>query len=287
MPRSTTTSWPRRAPRQFLDTYAHMIDLATDGYLREGKRFATLAIGCTGGKHRSVAMAENLAVTTGATSASRSPWSIGTSGASDAARRRRARGSRATSPPGGCRTGRGGPRRWAWPGRHAARPARGDRPAHRDRRHGRRRRVQRPTAPRHGHTTTRRPADGPGSPVRRRRVGPHLELPSSSTGSPPGELAGHAMGNLLITSLWEQTGDVVAGLDWVAALLGRPRAGAAGVQRGGADRRPRCSTRPGPRDQRRAGPVDGGGHRGDRPVDLPGAADPPGTAGGDRGHRRG
>ncbi len=28
------------------------------------------------------------------------------------------------------------------------------------------------------------------------------------------------MGNLLITSLWEQTGDVVAGLDWVAALLG-------------------------------------------------------------------
>jgi UPF0042 nucleotide-binding protein len=45
----------------FLDAYAHMIDLATDGYLREGKRFATLAIGCTGGKHRSVAMAENLA----------------------------------------------------------------------------------------------------------------------------------------------------------------------------------------------------------------------------------
>ena len=40
---------------------AHMVDVATDGYLREGKRFATLAIGCTGGKHRSVAMAENLA----------------------------------------------------------------------------------------------------------------------------------------------------------------------------------------------------------------------------------
>lgn len=35
-----------------------------------------------------------------------------------------------------------------------------------------------------------------------------------------GELAGHALGNLLIASLWEQTGDVVAGLDWVAALLG-------------------------------------------------------------------
>lgn len=35
-----------------------------------------------------------------------------------------------------------------------------------------------------------------------------------------GELQGHAVGNLLITALWEQTGDVVAGLDWVAALLG-------------------------------------------------------------------
>ena len=30
------------------------------GYLREGKRYATVAVGCTGGKHRSVAMAENL-----------------------------------------------------------------------------------------------------------------------------------------------------------------------------------------------------------------------------------
>lgn len=35
-----------------------------------------------------------------------------------------------------------------------------------------------------------------------------------------GELAGHSVGNLLITALWEQTGDAVTGLDWVAALLG-------------------------------------------------------------------
>ena len=34
-----------------------------------------------------------------------------------------------------------------------------------------------------------------------------------------GELAGHSLGNLLITALWEQTGDPVTGLDWVAALL--------------------------------------------------------------------
>jgi len=35
-----------------------------------------------------------------------------------------------------------------------------------------------------------------------------------------GELAGHSLGNLLITTLWEQTGDAVTGLDWVGALLG-------------------------------------------------------------------
>jgi len=30
------------------------------GYLREGKRFMTVAVGCTGGKHRSVAMSEEV-----------------------------------------------------------------------------------------------------------------------------------------------------------------------------------------------------------------------------------
>lgn len=35
-----------------------------------------------------------------------------------------------------------------------------------------------------------------------------------------GDLAGHSVGNLLITALWEQTGDAVTGLDWVASLLG-------------------------------------------------------------------
>ncbi len=34
-----------------------------------------------------------------------------------------------------------------------------------------------------------------------------------------GALDGHAVGNLLIAALWEQTGDVVEGLDWVARLL--------------------------------------------------------------------
>jgi uncharacterized cofD-like protein len=34
-----------------------------------------------------------------------------------------------------------------------------------------------------------------------------------------GPLGGHAVGNLLISALWEQTGDVVAGLDFLSALV--------------------------------------------------------------------
>ena len=37
--------------------------------------------------------------------------------------------------------------------------------------------------------------------------------------STDGDLDGHAVGNLLIAALWEHTGDVVGGLDWVARLL--------------------------------------------------------------------
>jgi UPF0042 nucleotide-binding protein len=44
-----------------LDTYHQLLDVVIEGYRREGKRYMTVAIGCTGGKHRSVAMAEALA----------------------------------------------------------------------------------------------------------------------------------------------------------------------------------------------------------------------------------
>lgn len=47
--------------REFLEQYSRLIDIVADGYLREGKRYVTIAVGCTGGHHRSVAMAENLA----------------------------------------------------------------------------------------------------------------------------------------------------------------------------------------------------------------------------------
>lgn len=48
------------AARDFLDTYSRLMKIVSAGYLREGKRYVTIAVGCTGGKHRSVAMAEHL-----------------------------------------------------------------------------------------------------------------------------------------------------------------------------------------------------------------------------------
>ncbi len=47
--------------QEFLDAYLPVIATVAAGYLREGKRFMTVAIGCTGGKHRSVAMTEEIA----------------------------------------------------------------------------------------------------------------------------------------------------------------------------------------------------------------------------------
>jgi UPF0042 nucleotide-binding protein len=46
---------------EFLDAYVGALRVTFDGYKREGKQYVTLAIGCTGGKHRSVAMAEQIA----------------------------------------------------------------------------------------------------------------------------------------------------------------------------------------------------------------------------------
>lgn len=52
-----------RQPRstEFLEQYEALVALLTDGYLREDKHFLTIAIGCTGGRHRSVAMSEAFA----------------------------------------------------------------------------------------------------------------------------------------------------------------------------------------------------------------------------------
>lgn len=47
--------------KEFLDRYTELLQLIATGYRREGKRYVTIAVGCTGGKHRSVAMSEKLA----------------------------------------------------------------------------------------------------------------------------------------------------------------------------------------------------------------------------------
>jgi len=46
---------------EFLDRYHQLLRLIGAGYKREGKRYLTMAVGCTGGKHRSVAISEELA----------------------------------------------------------------------------------------------------------------------------------------------------------------------------------------------------------------------------------
>jgi RNase adapter protein RapZ len=51
----------QKGAAEFLETYHRLLSLIIDGYHREGKRYMTVAIGCTGGKHRSVAIAEALA----------------------------------------------------------------------------------------------------------------------------------------------------------------------------------------------------------------------------------
>jgi UPF0042 nucleotide-binding protein len=46
--------------RTFVETYARLINATAPGFEREGKRYLTVAVGCTGGKHRSVAITEEL-----------------------------------------------------------------------------------------------------------------------------------------------------------------------------------------------------------------------------------
>ena len=46
---------------EFVDRYALALQPVLAGYVRENKRYATIAVGCTGGKHRSVAITELLA----------------------------------------------------------------------------------------------------------------------------------------------------------------------------------------------------------------------------------
>ena len=51
----------RPGAQEFLKAYFVALQVLLEGDEREGKHFVTLAVGCTGGKHRSVAIAEYLA----------------------------------------------------------------------------------------------------------------------------------------------------------------------------------------------------------------------------------
>jgi RNase adapter protein RapZ len=46
---------------EFLDRLQALVEVIATGYVDEGKRFVTIALGCTGGKHRSTAMTEEFA----------------------------------------------------------------------------------------------------------------------------------------------------------------------------------------------------------------------------------
>jgi RNase adapter protein RapZ len=50
---------------EFIDRVVELMRPVTAGYIREGRRYVTIGIGCTGGKHRSVALSEALAVALG------------------------------------------------------------------------------------------------------------------------------------------------------------------------------------------------------------------------------
>lgn len=52
--------------KEFVDNYVAALEVVLQGYRSENKRFATIAIGCTGGKHRSVAIANEIGKRLGA-----------------------------------------------------------------------------------------------------------------------------------------------------------------------------------------------------------------------------
>ena len=49
------------ATSEFIANFMRLFQTAMPGFLHEGKRYITIAFGCTGGRHRSVAVAEEVA----------------------------------------------------------------------------------------------------------------------------------------------------------------------------------------------------------------------------------
>ena len=55
----------QEAAKEFLDRLGPLLDTVVPAYLKEGKAYLTIAFGCTGGRHRSVAVAEAVATMLG------------------------------------------------------------------------------------------------------------------------------------------------------------------------------------------------------------------------------
>ena len=153
--RCATTCSASPDTQAFLDELRRLFELTLPAYEREGKSYLSIAVGCTGGRHRSVAIAEALG---------------------EIARRARLR---ARGPAPGRRTclsvDPGGPQVVALGGGHglamtlrARARLRGR--DHRGRERRRRRRLDRPAAPRLRRARARRPPQVPGR-ARRRRAG--------------------------------------------------------------------------------------------------------------------
>ncbi|MBC7359759.1 MAG: RNase adapter RapZ [Desulfacinum sp.] len=57
--RDWVLGWPQAV--EFVEDYTGLLKKLLPQYIREGKRYLTIAVGCTGGKHRSVVVAEQVA----------------------------------------------------------------------------------------------------------------------------------------------------------------------------------------------------------------------------------
>ena len=207
--RSAVRAGPARAPATFVETYARLINATAPGFEREGKRYLTVAVGCTGGKHRSVAIAEELAAAAARAAAVRQTPSTATWGASDGAAARPASHVRVVAFGGGhgLAASLRALRRCA-PSCDldiTAVVTVGD-----DGGSSGRLRAERGALP------PGRPAAGAGRAGRPGRAGDRTRPSCSSTGSPAAAddpLAGHAVGNLVLCGLMELLGDPVAALD--------------------------------------------------------------------------
>ena len=53
-------SWISRRAQEFLCRVDDLLGFLLPAYIKEGKSYLTVAVGCTGGRHRSVALVEDL-----------------------------------------------------------------------------------------------------------------------------------------------------------------------------------------------------------------------------------